>query len=121
MTNLIENCILPFPTFPEIFYSMLEKRFDSNKFRANVYSGENGTIIDVEVPGIEKDNIEVNIDNNTITISLKNKEEKPYERKFNLNYKVDVDNVTSILKNGILRINAPKGTNSKKTIDIQIG
>lgn len=111
--------------------------FDSNTgIKADIKQNDKEYIIEAEVPGFDKDEIEVNIENNYLTISAKrneeiNEESKNYirkERKINtVSRSFYVDDVKANLinadyKNGILTIKMPKDFSVKpktKRIDIK--
>jgi HSP20 family protein len=88
--------------------------------------------IDLEVPGVKKDEINLNLKNEVLTISWSSKKEKKsgkgkskYERSegsFTRSFEVegaDAEKIQAELKNGILKIVLPKHENSKpKKIEI---
>jgi len=90
--------------------------------------------IRLEVPGMEKDDIKIEYENNVLTLSgekktsVEKKDEKVYrmERRYgaftrSLRFKdIDSDKITASYKNGVLEITAPKTEVSKpKRIDIK--
>jgi len=89
----------------------------------NIWADENSAIITAEIPGINEDEMEINVTGDTLTIAGERKfEELPegakYHRnersygKFNRNiqlpYTVDVDKVKASFKNGVLKIILPR-------------
>ncbi len=89
----------------------------------NTREGEYAYHIDVDLPGIEKDDIHIGIDNNILSISgeRKTKEETKeedyykvessfgkFERKFSLPDDVDTENIHAESSNGVLEITIPK-------------
>jgi len=97
---------------------------------------ENGKInLVTELPGIEKDNLEVSVENNTLTISAKMKEETfddyeliyseykaiNYERSFSLSDELNKDELQAIFKNGVLNISiAKKEKTPAKKIEVKL-
>lgn len=90
---------------------------------ADVIERDDGYEIDIDVPGLEKDNIEIAVSDHTLTIRCnveEVKEEKGKEyymserrhetcsRSFPLPQGVDMDKVEADLKNGLLKITLPK-------------
>jgi HSP20 family protein len=89
----------------------------------NVWADENSALITAEIPGIDKDDLEINVTGDTLSLSGERKlEELPegarYHRqertsgKFNrsvqLPYTVDVQKVKATFKNGVLQIVLPR-------------
>jgi len=89
----------------------------------NTREGDYAYHIDVDLPGINKDNIHVHIDNNIMTISgeRKTKEETKeedyykveshfgkFERRFTLPDDVDSENIHAESSDGVLEITVPK-------------
>jgi len=97
---------------------------------------ENGKInLVTDLPGIEKDNLEVSVENNTLTISAKMKEETfddyeliyseykaiNYERSFSLSDELNKDELQAIFKNGVLNISiAKKEKTPAKKIEVKL-
>lgn len=92
-------------------------------------------LIDVEVPGMDKKDIELNVDNNTLTISGERKFEKKEEdkhyhrvessygnfsRSFTLPDNVESESIQATYNNGILHITIEKSEQKmKKQIKIK--
>lgn len=92
-------------------------------------------MIDVEVPGMRKEDIDLNIENNTLTISGERKFEKKednkqyhrveshygsFSRSFTLPENVKVDSISASYNNGILNITVDKSEQQmKKQIKIK--
>jgi len=92
--------------------------------------------IEVDLPGIKKEDVDINIDNNVLTISGERKtkdevkEENYYklessygsfQRSFTLPEKVDIENIKASSQDGILEIEIPKlkVIDSSKKIEIK--
>ncbi len=97
----------------------------------NTREGEFAYHIDVDLPGIEKDDINIAIDNNVLTISgerktkAETKEEDYYkvessfgrfERKFSLPDDIDTENIHAESSNGVLEITVPKLTKQEEQV-----
>lgn len=91
--------------------------------RVDVHETDKDILIDVEVPGIEKKDIKVEVKNNNLTISGESKTERKteeaqcfrverrygkFERTFGLPDTIQTDKVTAAYKNGILNLTLPK-------------
>jgi HSP20 family protein len=93
-------------------------------------------LIKAEIPGIIKDDITINIDNNELILKIEKKQEKSEEdetfylreikygtlqRKFKLPTNSNSENIEAEFENGILKITIPKKeTEEKKTKKIEI-
>jgi len=97
----------------------------------NTREGDYAYHIDVDLPGINKDNIHVHIDNNIMTISgeRKTKEETKeedyykveshfgkFERRFTLPDDVDSENIHAESSDGVLEITVPKMTKKAEQV-----
>jgi len=89
---------------------------------------ENESVLIAEMPGIQKENVKISIDNGYITIGG---ERKPYEmsegskwirneisagtfnRTIELPHEIDTNNISAELKDGILRVTLPKAEKIK--------
>ncbi|HHH51749.1 MAG TPA: Hsp20/alpha crystallin family protein [Campylobacterales bacterium] len=104
--------------------------------KVNTREGESAYHIEVELPGIKKEDVDVKVDGNVLTISGERKikdevkEEDYYKvesrygefsRSFTLPEKVDVENIHAESDNGIVEIVIPKLTidTSSKKIEIK--
>lgn len=98
-------------TIPAFYDRKVDYRIDEN---------DNEYLIEVDMPGIKKDDLEIGIKENVLSISAERKKESKdekgkevvisrYEQSFNISAKgVDVDNIEADLKNGILTVKLPK-------------
>ncbi len=100
----------------------------------DIYETENSLILTAEVPGIEEDNIEIKIEDNTLSLSGERKFEKEtkeenyhriersygsFYRSFTIPRQVDQDKIKAEHDNGVLRITMPKRAESKpKTVKV---
>ncbi|RXK12780.1 heat-shock protein Hsp20 [Halarcobacter mediterraneus] len=102
----------------------------------NTREGENAFHIDVDLPGVKKEDIKVDINKNVLTISgeRKTKEEikeedyykvetsfGKFSRSFTIPENVDIENIEARSDNGVLEVVIPKleEQNNKKTIEIK--
>ncbi|MFW5983282.1 MAG: Hsp20/alpha crystallin family protein [bacterium] len=111
--------------------------FESRDIKVDVKDKENELLVEAEIPGFNKEDIEVNIDDNgNLTISAEKREEteeekegfirkeRSYghlERTIPMPYEVDADNANAKYEAGILNIILPKiDTKEKgKRLDIE--
>src|SRR4030081_2707608 len=103
----------------------------------DVYEDEHNVTLKIEVPGIDEKDIDVRIENNTLTVHGERKIEKEekeenyrrverqygsFTRTFNLPPTVDAENVQADYDKGILKITLPKKAEAKpKQIKVNVG
>jgi HSP20 family protein len=89
----------------------------------NVWANEDSAIITAEIPGVKKDELEINVTGDTLTVSGDripddlpadahyHRRERTYgefSRSIQLPYTVDVDQVSAIFTNGVLEVILPR-------------
>src|ERR1041384_3463901 len=94
----------------------------------DIYEDEHNITLKIEVPGIEQKDIDVRLENNTLTVRGERKFEKEekeenfhriersygsFSRSFTLPAAVDTENVNASYENGILRIQLAKREEAK--------
>jgi len=103
----------------------------------DVYEDEHKVALKIEVPGIDEKDIDVRVENNTLTVHGERKIEKEekeenyrrverqygsFTRTFTLPQTVDTENVTANYEKGVLKITLPKKAEAKpKQIKVNIG
>jgi len=103
----------------------------------DVYEDEHKVTLKIEVPGIEEKDIDVRVENNTLTVHGERKIEKDekeenyrrverqygsFTRTFNLPQTVDTENVAANYDKGVLKISLPKKAEAKpKQIKVHVG
>ncbi|MFA6760927.1 MAG: Hsp20/alpha crystallin family protein [Sulfuricurvum sp.] len=115
-----------FELFNDFFNSYEQKDGDVvADFRpaVNTREGKEAYHIDVDLPGVKKEDISIDIENNTLTISGKREskseiKEKGYykmessygkfSRSFSLPKEVDIENIKAITQDGVLEVVIPK-------------
>lgn len=95
----------------------------------DLYEEKDNIVVKAELPGMEKDNIEVNLSDNRLTIKGEKKQEEEvkkegyyrsersygsFVRTLELPRKVQTDKVKAAFKSGILEIRLPKTEEAKK-------
>lgn len=119
-----------FPSFPE-FESPFEGRFP----KVDVINRDAEVMVRAELPGVSKDNLDVSMSDNKLTIrattSAEHKEEKgeyyrqelrrgEFQRTLIIPDDVDAENVKASFKDGILELNMPKlKTAERRNITIE--
>lgn len=95
----------------------------------DLYEEKDDIVVKAELPGMEKDNIEVNLSGNRLTIKGEKKQEEEvkkegyyrsersygsFVRTLELPREVQTDKVKAAFKNGILEVRLPKTEEAKK-------
>lgn len=110
-------------------------RFDWSP-RVDVRETKDNFQIDAEIPGIKRDDVEINIDNHVLTIQGQTKQEKKEEgeeyhrveryygsfsRSFSLPENVDEEKIEASFKDGLLTLTVPKTEKAKpKSIEVKV-
>jgi HSP20 family protein len=103
----------------------------------DVYEDEHNVTLKIEVPGIDEKDIDVRIENNTLTVHGERKFEKEekeenfrrverqygsFTRSFTLPTTVDAEKVSANYEKGVLKIALPKKAEAKpKQIKVNVG
>jgi HSP20 family protein len=102
----------------------------------DLYEDKNDIVVKAELPGIEKDNVEVNLTDHTLTIKGEKKKEEEvkeenyyrtersygsFVRTVEIPKDVHADKVRANFKNGILEVRLPKTEEAKaKEIKVKV-
>jgi HSP20 family protein len=100
----------------------------------NITDKQAAYLVELAVPGFEKTDFSIKLDNNLLTVSTEAKTEttedkkirkeftlKSFKRSFTLNEKIETENIVAQYENGILKIELPKKeTANNGTKDINI-
>jgi len=103
----------------------------------DVYEDEHKVALKIEAPGIDEKDIDVRVENNTLTVHGERKIEKEekeenyrrverqygsFTRSFTLPQTVDTENVSANYEKGVLKITLPKKAEAKpKQIKVNVG
>ena len=91
----------------------------------DIYENDDEILLHADMPGVVKDDVSVNIDNGTLSLSgirklaskgLASSEEffdVEYIRNFSVPQTIDVERVEAELKDGVLRLHLPKSEAAK--------
>lgn len=101
----------------------------------NVYETDEEVVVKAELPGVKKEDLDVNIQDNTLTIKAQTreesevKEESYYRRELRtgsffravpLPVEVKEDNLKASYENGVLTVTAPKAVEKKVGRKIEV-
>jgi len=121
------------PTFNGLFNSIMneaESNFKTQFFtpKADILETDENFCIHFSIPGIEKENVSIDLKNNTLTVTgekavVKNEENKKYHliengygkfsRSFTLPNNIKRDEIGAEFKNGILELILPKSEDAQ--------
>lgn len=117
------------------FDDMFDEIKVDDKMKCDIYEKDNIYNVEVDIPGIEKENIKIEFNKGTLTITAESKKEevdnsKKYlhrerkmygkvQRSFYLG-DIDEENIKASFNNGILKIEVPKRLeeNNRRVIEI---
>ena len=104
--------------------------------KVDVYQTDDSYVLKAELPGLSKEEINIDVNDNTLTLKgekkLEEKVEKEnyvrvertygsFSRSFNLSDDVDTEHITANYKDGVLELTLPKKEESKpKEIKVEI-
>ncbi|NRB47852.1 MAG: Hsp20/alpha crystallin family protein [Saprospiraceae bacterium] len=132
------------PTFDRIFDDFFKDigttvgrdNFVNSKPAVNIVENKDGFALEVAAPGLTKDDFNVSVEKNTLTISAskENKQEEDgkyrrrefsyftFKRSFHLPNTIDANNITAKYENGVLSLQLAKKEEAKekpaRTIEI---
>ena len=99
----------------------------------DIYETGGGLIVKADLPGVGKENMDIRVENNLLTIRARAAHVAPGEpvyreyglvnffRQFELNERVDQSKISAELKHGVLTLNLPKAEEAKpRKIDVII-
>jgi HSP20 family protein len=126
---------------PVSFNSILNEVFNDNLFNGadfsnstpmvNIKETGNGFHLEIAAPGLQKENFEVTMDKNILTISAQKQTEQKQEgekytrkefnytsfkRSFTLPETIDTTNIKAIYENGILKVDVSKKAEAKPEV-----
>ncbi|HMA69298.1 MAG TPA: Hsp20/alpha crystallin family protein [Candidatus Mcinerneyibacterium sp.] len=143
LLNLMNNEKLWLDDLLESFENEDSMNYDnSRRFPVDIYEKDENVFITGELPGVDKESMDINIKDNILTIEAsKNIEEKKdndekneekikyyscevrkgkFKRKFKLSKEIDQENIKADYNNGILKLTLPKKEEIKEVKNIQI-
>jgi HSP20 family protein len=99
----------------------------------DIYETQDGLILLADLPGVSKENLEVHVDDETLTIQGKAQHKIPgqpiyreYElsnffRQFEVGDQIDTENIKAELKYGVLKLDLPIAQSAKpKKVDVKV-
>lgn len=124
------------PLFEDFWHPFHVEEKSDRVPRADILERKDDYVIYIEMPGVDKDDIKVEIENNLLTISgKKDIHEKSngeqyfrverqcgnYWRNFRLGDEINHSKVSSKYENGVLKVVLPKAEKSKpKSVEVKV-
>ena len=121
----------------ELVESEAERTRDRPVFvpRTDIYETDDLVMLMANMPGVDKDSIDISVERNILTISGNVDAEEPegyslayaeyrvgdYERSFSLSSEIDQDNIEASLTDGVLSLKLPKVGPKTKRISVKAG
>lgn len=118
------------------FFDDFVPSIKNGQMKCDIYEKNGCYNIEIDIPGYDKDDVSIEVDNGVLTVSAsKSKEDNDegknyirrerfygtFSRSFTLGSDIDTDNIDAEFVKGMLKITVPKveEKSSKKTIDIR--
>lgn len=108
------------------------RRIQNARPMVDIYENENEILLHADMPGVSKEDVLVNIDNGTLSLSGVRRLEAhgtpdweefgavEYKRTFSVPQTIEIGKVNAELKDGVLRLHLPKSEAAKpKQIEIR--
>lgn len=130
------NGRMDFPTFfNDVFDNLLKEEKISWMPAVNITERENDYKIDLAVPGLDKKDFNIEVENNMLVVSGERKEEKveekdkvtkrefhygSFKRSFTLPETADVEKINASYNNGVLTVSVAKKEEAKQNAKRQI-
>lgn len=99
----------------------------------DIYETSEGLVVKADLPGVAKENLDVRVENNLLTIRAQSDHVAPgdpvyreyalvnFFRQFELNERVDQTKISADLKHGVLTLELPKAEEAKpRKIDVKV-
>ena len=127
----------PFNLLKEFNDSFFDKRVDAPwSPRVNISENEGGYVLTAELPGVKKEDIDIDLKDNTLTIKGERKAEKKeekdqyirvessygkFERSFYVSDDIDISKADANFKDGVLKIDLKRKEEAKpKQIKVEV-
>lgn len=104
--------------------------------RTDIYEDKEGLVIKAEFPGVKKEDLNISLEGDALTIKAEKKEEKvaedatyyscercfgQYSRCISLPFHVDAEQISATFKNGLLEIRLPRAEEARsKHIEVKV-
>ena len=94
----------------------------------NIWANEEGLVVTAELPGVNTDDIDISVVNETLTLSgmrqpdtleegdkyhRRERRHGKFSRSFQLPFAIEADNVEAVFENGVLHVSLPRAEAEK--------
>jgi HSP20 family protein len=127
ITTMVDELIGGLPGLLNEGYASLSKQ---SNIPVNIKENETGYLLEVIAPAFEKNDFQIKLDDNILTISAERKIEtevnpkekqirkeysfNDFKRSFTIDEKIDATKIEASYVNGVLKLNLPKKTEVKQ-------
>jgi HSP20 family protein len=127
ITTMVDELIGGLPGLLNEGYASLSKQ---SNIPVNIKENETGYLLEVIAPAFEKNDFQIKLDDNILTISAERKNEtevnpkekqirkeysfNDFKRSFTIDEKIDATKIEASYVNGVLKLNLPKKTEVKQ-------
>jgi HSP20 family protein len=93
---------------------------------ANIMAADSGYTIEIDMPGVKKEGLEITVENNELTITGRRQSELPqgellycesaladYRRSFELGPDIDTEKISAEIAQGVVKLHLPKSEKAK--------
>ncbi|WP_136808183.1 Hsp20/alpha crystallin family protein [Desulfosediminicola flagellatus] len=108
------------------------RQLDTVSPNVDIFENDDEILLHADMPGVNKENVSINIDNGKLTLSSTRQLETQgaatweelgdveYYRVFSIPQSIDISQVNAVLSNGVLQLHLPKSETAKpKQIEIK--
>ncbi len=108
------------------------RQLDTVSPNVDIFENDGEILLHADMPGVNKENVSINIDNGKLTLSSTRQLETQgaatweelgdveYYRVFSIPQSIDISQVNAVLSNGVLQLHLPKSETAKpKQIEIK--
>ncbi|HWB59562.1 MAG TPA: Hsp20/alpha crystallin family protein [Chthoniobacteraceae bacterium] len=94
--------------------------------RANIFETKDGYVLEAELPGVNKEGLDVTVENNLLTLTgrrtaapapgdlvYRESRDLDYRRVFDLDPAIDSEKITAKIENGVVTLTLPKAESVK--------
>jgi HSP20 family protein len=111
--------VVRFNSVPAGYYRNYYCEQAQNEIKAHIEDKDENVVISIALPGFSKDNLDIKVEEDMLTIASKEEKEsyftpKTFEKKYKLSNKIDSEAISASFENGILSLTLPRKEEAKK-------
>jgi len=89
----------------------------NSMYSSRIKDNEKDFLLEIPVPGFDKEEINIKVQEEYLVLKGKN-EEFDFEKVYQINDKIDVENIAAEIQKGILKVTLPKNAPTHREITI---